>query len=166
MRRLNLAAHPPQPLPSKTPPPGSEGRLATPRPLRDSCHQSRPPSRLLHVHEDIDTARLKPALRHRTRHNPRVCAQPGCPQLTTTGSYCTTHTQTIDRARGTTSQRGYGTQHQHTRNHLAAIVNAGNATCSRCNQPIHPGQLWDLDHTPDRTGYLGPSHARCNRAAA
>jgi hypothetical protein len=29
---------------------------------------------------------------------------------------------------------------------------------------ILPGQFWDLDHTDDGRGYLGPSHRECNRA--
>jgi len=37
--------------------------------------------------------------------------------------------------------------------------------CSRCGYPVHPADTWDLDHTDDRTGYLGPAHAHCNRAA-
>ena len=28
------------------------------------------------------------------------------------------------------------------------------------------GEEWHLDHNPDRDGYLGPSHARCNLSAA
>ena len=33
-------------------------------------------------------------------------------------------------------------------------------------QPIVPGTDWDLDHADgEGNGYLGPSHARCNRAA-
>jgi hypothetical protein len=30
---------------------------------------------------------------------------------------------------------------------------------------ILPGTEWALDHTDDRTGYLGPSHKRCNDSA-
>ena len=36
------------------------------------------------------------------------------------------------------------------------------ATCCRCNEPIHPGDDWHLDHTDARDGYLGVSHASCN----
>jgi hypothetical protein len=38
--------------------------------------------------------------------------------------------------------------------------------CARCRRPIIPGTHFDLDHTDDRTGYLGPSHRRCNRSHA
>lgn len=31
-------------------------------------------------------------------------------------------------------------------------------------QPIEGWQAWDLDHTDDRTAYLGPAHQRCNRS--
>lgn len=66
--------------------------------------------------------------------------------------------------RGTTTQRGYGHGHRKTRAALEAAVASGNTRCARCGRPIKPGQPWDLDHTPDRTGYLGASHAHCNRA--
>lgn len=65
--------------------------------------------------------------------------------------------------RGTTSQRGYGSAHQRTRIAIAQSVNAGHARCARCGKPIRVGQPWDLDHTDNRNGYLGASHATCNR---
>lgn len=40
-------------------------------------------------------------------------------------------------------------------------------TCSRCGHPITRGMVWHLDHDDhDRSQYLGPSHATCNRRAA
>jgi hypothetical protein len=41
----------------------------------------------------------------------------------------------------------------------------GGYPCQRCHQPIRAGELWELDHTDDRTGYLGASHRSCNRRA-
>ena len=49
----------------------------------------------------------------------------------------------------------------------APIVAAGEAVCAHCDQPILPGELWDLDHDdsdPLQRRYLGPSHRSCNRA--
>lgn len=88
---------------------------------------------------------------------PRPCLACGTP--TTNGSRCPAHTTT-----GTTD-RGYGAEHQKLRRNWSAIVDTGSALCARCGKPIQPGTAWDLDHTDDRTGYRGPSHARCNRGA-
>jgi hypothetical protein len=46
-----------------------------------------------------------------------------------------------------------------------AIVAAGLATCARCGQPIAAAEPFDLDHSPDRSSYLGVSHSSCNRRA-
>jgi hypothetical protein len=67
-------------------------------------------------------------------------------------------------AKGTTAQRGYGVQHEQLREVLERMVAAGLAVCARCHEPIAPGSPWDLDHSDDRNGYLGPSHRACNRA--
>jgi hypothetical protein len=64
-----------------------------------------------------------------------------------------------------TQERGYGWAHQKERLRVEPLVDSGRATCSRCAEPIIPGQPWDLDHFDDRSGYRGPAHRSCNRAA-
>jgi hypothetical protein len=69
---------------------------------------------------------------------------------------------------GYTTAAGYGYSHQQIREALRPEVEAGIWNCQSqiCVMPerrIRPGQEWDLGHTPDRAGYEGPEHARCNR---
>ena len=67
------------------------------------------------------------------------------------------------RRRPTTTQRGYGSEHQKLRKQWAKKVEQGLAICTRCQRMILPGQEWHLDHHDwDRSMYLGPAHARCN----
>lgn len=74
------------------------------------------------------------------------------------------------RARGTrtTTEAGYGYQHQQARKAWAPLVAEGTVTCWRCGQPIHPLAEWHLGHDDwDRTIIRGPEHAReCNLSAA
>lgn len=63
----------------------------------------------------------------------------------------------------TMAARGYGRDHRRLRKKVAQAVALGAATCARCGGAISPSDPWDLDHTDDRSGYLGPSHASCNR---
>ena len=69
------------------------------------------------------------------------------------------------RPKPTQEMRGYGRRHKAARAALAPTVGAGLAVCSRCFQPIRVGESWDLDHTGDRSGFLGPAHSSCNRSA-
>jgi hypothetical protein len=32
-----------------------------------------------------------------------------------------------------------------------------------CGRTVTAAEPWDLDHTDDGTGYLGPAHRSCNR---
>ena len=69
-----------------------------------------------------------------------------------------------------TTDRGYGGDHEAERERWRATVEAGQAKCSAitCLEPsraIPPDAEWDLDHNDARTGYRGPAHARCNRSA-
>ena len=95
----------------------------------------------------------------------KICAKPGCPTIAV-GSFCTTHQREADKARGTSTQRGYGTAHINARKAIAPKVATGTVKCARCGEPIKPADLWHLDHSDDRSDYLGPSHKRCNLSAA
>lgn len=68
--------------------------------------------------------------------------------------------------RGTTTQRGYGYAHRLARREAHRLLaQLGSVPCARrCGKPVVIGQPFDLDHTDDRAGYLGISHASCNRA--
>lgn len=86
-------------------------------------------------------------------------AEPTCPHTTP----CPVHADD----RGTTTERGYGADHQTVRAQVAPMVEAGAATCWRCGDPIDPDGPWDLGHDDhDRSIYRGPEHPGCNRATS
>lgn len=99
----------------------------------------------------------------------RPCLDCGTP-TDRAGSRCarcaSARNRTKDAARGNRHQRGYGAGHDRTREDWQPRVEAGLVNCARCGQVIQPGLEWHLDHTDDRSGYLGPSHKRCNLSAA
>lgn len=66
-------------------------------------------------------------------------------------------------AAGNTTARGYGATHQRIRRE--SISAAYGMECTRCGQVMDEGQLLDLDHTDDRSGYAGYAHRSCNRSA-
>jgi 5-methylcytosine-specific restriction endonuclease McrA len=92
----------------------------------------------------------------------RVCAQPGCPELVgRSHSRCPEH----ETYRGTTTERGYGSDHQHRR--TALLPAAYGEICPLCGEVMLPGQALALDHTvplaEDRSS-VGDRivHAECN----
>jgi hypothetical protein len=66
--------------------------------------------------------------------------------------------------RRSTTERGYGNDHQKARRAALAAMTDGQP-CSRCRRPMYRSQPLHLDHTEDRRGYLGLAHARCNMIA-
>lgn len=99
----------------------------------------------------------------------RVCSQPGCATLIDASGYCTEHARQRDKARGTATQRGYGTKHTNERAKWARIIARTSVPCARCHSPIpagSPSAAWQLGHTDDRRTWTGPEHTLCNLSAA
>ena len=94
----------------------------------------------------------------RTPMTARVCHD--CPTIITTGTRCTTCAKT-------TSQRGYGRDHQAERARHQARMDAGHTyNCWRCSGPITP-EAWHLGHDDnDRTADTAPECITCNTATA
>ena len=96
-----------------------------------------------------------------------VCSAPNCPELIPRGSgRCIAHARLVDRARGTRQERGYDRAHERERKRWARILERRTVPCARCSAPVNGADAWHLDHTDDRAGWLGPSHATCNLSAA
>lgn len=93
----------------------------------------------------------------------KVCAEPGCPELVERGPRCPSH----QVERGSTSERGYGTQHQRDRRRL--LPAAYGELCPFCDEVMVEGQELDFDHsTPVAHGGVRAdrfAHADCNRRA-
>ena len=72
----------------------------------------------------------------------------------------TTRSRRSRAARGDTSTGPHKTLRRWL---LADLAHRPGQPCARCGLPMDVSQLLDLDHTDDRTGYLGLSHRACNR---
>ena len=88
-----------------------------------------------------------------------ICPVPDCPAITD-GGRCPAH-----RQRSRASHDATTTSHRKARARVARQVATGTVPCARCGHLIQPDDDWHLDHTDDRSDYLGPSHAYCNTAA-
>lgn len=86
----------------------------------------------------------------------KVCSQSGCGELVESGK-CTTHRREYDKARGTTTERGYGAEHRAMR--AALLPQAYGKPCRYCDNRMWPHENLVLDHTEDRDGYRGIVHA-------
>jgi hypothetical protein len=88
-----------------------------------------------------------------------VAARPGSKQA----SRCPPCQAQWQANRGTTTQRGYGTQHRQLRAQVIATYDPTDL-CWRCLEPLGPDPtVLDLGHTDDRLGYMGLEHAACSR---
>lgn len=96
----------------------------------------------------------------------RVCAEAGCPTLTTS-TRCPDHTHQRDRARGTKAERGYGADFQRQRRAWQQRIDNGQrVTCWRCGAEL-TGRGWHLGHDDDdRDVIRGPECVGCNLSAA
>jgi hypothetical protein len=101
----------------------------------------------------------------------RLCIRCGEPVSEQKNKYCDAckPAKVQHEPSGSTTQRGYGHRHVKERRRVAKLIKEGGQVCSRCGGLLPPDILskdWALDHTEDRTGYLGPAHKDCNIKAA
>jgi hypothetical protein len=76
-------------------------------------------------------------------------------------------TLTTNPTRCTPCSTAYTSAHRLARRAQGPDVEAGLARCSRCGQPIYPGEAWDTDRYDDGHGQVwAPAHRACNRAPA
>lgn len=95
----------------------------------------------------------------------RVCAEPGCGNLTT-NRRCDACAPQVDRRRGTTKERGYTGRYRTERNRMANRMRQGKYyACWRCHQIILTVSELSLGHCDDdRTVIHGAEHLACNLA--
>lgn len=66
-------------------------------------------------------------------------------------------------ARGNTTRRGYGSQHQALRKQLLDAFEPGQP-CARCGKPIMRKDDAQLGHRDGQRGYRGLEHTLCNES--
>jgi hypothetical protein len=77
----------------------------------------------------------------------RVYCSPECSAQPVPTAEGRRRSQTRGRARGTSTARGYGAEHQRERvRQLALLEEAGSWPCPICGRSMTAGQLLDLDH--------------------
>ena len=100
----------------------------------------------------------------------KPCTKCQPPQLIDASDWIRHQRAHRDQARPSTSDRGYGRQHQKTRAGYQARIERGELfICPRCQGPILLWDEWDLGHydSPREPRVVsGPEHSTCNRAAA
>ena len=115
----------------------------------------------------------------------RRCAGPGCTVTFVAhaphAKFCSNVCHERARRRANPELRGYDSEHRRLRKSWEPRVAGGRVRCARgadceCAEVvagvrvgglIRPGDLWDLGHDDlDRSRYVGPEHARCNRQTA
>lgn len=98
----------------------------------------------------------------------RNCGKHGCGRLIPAGVHkCDEHRREADRARGSSTARGYDAEHRHERAHWIKLIASGEPVyCARkCGKRILPGDPFDLGHNDARTAWTGPECPSCNRSA-
>jgi hypothetical protein len=97
----------------------------------------------------------------------RPCLDCGTPTTASTCPPCRARREAArDQARGGTTARGYGTQHQAHKRRWAIRIAHEPVLCARCHSIITTDDKWTDDHDDDdRSLYLGPSHVDCNAIA-